>query len=168
MKTKSNLGDTNYNIQADKATRRAITDLSNSKVVTKEYLYGEAAAQQTVGTFIDRGLTFTVEMEFGQAITNFNEAIKLKPDMAAAYALRGHAYFWLKEYDRALADMDKAIMLEPDFVFAYIVRGNWYFTTSNFDRCISDIETALRIDPDIPGSSFYKRVLDFARKQRGY
>ena len=48
------------------------------------------------------------------AIADFEQAIKLDPKFAAAYANRGTAYYDKRDYDRAIADFDQAIQLNPN------------------------------------------------------
>ena len=43
------------------------------------------------------------------AITDFDEAIRLKPDCAEAYYYRGSAKFQLGQYKSAITDFDEAI-----------------------------------------------------------
>ena len=45
------------------------------------------------------------------AVADFEQAIKLDPRFAAAYANRGTAYYDKREYNRAIADFDQAIRL---------------------------------------------------------
>ena len=74
----------------------------------------------------------------GKAIEYLNEAIRLKPDYAAAYSNRGTAYFNLGQYQRAIQDLDTAIRLKPDDADAYENRGIAYIRSGNSrDGCPS-------------------------------
>ena len=42
------------------------------------------------------------------------QGIKLNPDYAGAYFLRGNAYNAKEDYDHAIADYTQAIKLDPD------------------------------------------------------
>ena len=54
-----------------------------------------------------------------EAIECFSRAIKLRPDVAAAYRYRAYAYLELGDRVRALNDLDAAIRLKPDDVQSY-------------------------------------------------
>ena len=54
------------------------------------------------------------ESRLQEALNEYNEAILLDPEFAAAYYHRGQTYFTLGQAQRALSDDDKAISLRPD------------------------------------------------------
>ena len=61
-----------------------------------------------------------------EAITEYDEAIRLDAQYADAYVNRGASYDRLGEYQRAIQDYDKAIQLDPDYVMAYVGRALTY------------------------------------------
>ena len=50
---------------------------------------------------------------FRQAANLFEQAIKLNPEYADAYASLGHAYFDLKQWDKAIPALEQALVLNP-------------------------------------------------------
>ena len=62
------------------------------------------------------------EAVFDKAIDDLNEAVRIKPTDADAYAFRGQRLRAKGEFDKAFADFDKAIRLDPNCVLAYEVR----------------------------------------------
>jgi len=72
--------------------------------------------------------------QYQLAIKDYNEAIRLEPDLAFAYNNRGYTYSALKQYQLAIKDYNEAIRLNPDFVFAYNNRGNAYHASGKIDE----------------------------------
>lgn len=83
-----------------------------------------------------------------KAIEYLNNAIKLKPDYATAYGIRGDAYGDLGQHQRAIEDYNKAIRLEPNDAATYYNRGNAYKNLSQYQRAIEDYNKAIRLKPD--------------------
>lgn len=48
-------------------------------------------------------------------IEYFDKVLKLKPDFAGAWNLRGLEFVILKRYDEAIASFDKALEIRPDY-----------------------------------------------------
>ena len=62
--------------------------------------------------------------DYDRAITDFTEAIRIKPDHVHAWQNRGWAY-WLKgDLDKALADMNQKVKLDPEVTNGYTKRGD--------------------------------------------
>ena len=59
-----------------------------------------------------------------EAIADYDQAIRLKPDYAEAYNNRGNAKRALERHDEAIVDYNEAIRLKPDFAEPYYNRGN--------------------------------------------
>jgi tetratricopeptide (TPR) repeat protein len=61
-----------------------------------------------------RGSVYLNELDYDQALDDFNKAIELQPDLALAYYYRGIAYTLTGDYDKAQADMNQALELDND------------------------------------------------------
>ena len=96
--------------------------------------------------FDNRGLDYAANGDYDRAISDYNEAIRLKPQ-ANFLTNRGDSYYHKGDVDRAIADYDRAIALDPGFILAYNNRGAAYDKKGDLDRAIADYQAALRIDP---------------------
>lgn len=85
---------------------------------------------------------------FDQAITDFDEAIRLNPNDAHTFDHRGIAYYEKGDKDRAFADYDAAIRIDPQYAHAYANRGVAWMRKGNYDRAIADYDEAIRLDPN--------------------
>ena len=150
---------TRLDVKGDEALRRMVTALANQKAVVKTASYGEGAKSapgtavpQTAGVFLDRGITLASQGEFGAAIADFTEAIRLDPNNAAAYFNRALAYAHKGDYDRAIADYSQALAvapLDPDKeVFVYNKRGVAYHRKADYARARTDYTRVLQLDPN--------------------
>src|SRR5215475_3397699 len=99
------------------------------------------------GAHLARGLVYSLFGDQNRAIAAYDEAIRLDPDFAFAYARRGAAYgasFGQPSMDHAIADYDQAIRLAPK-ASLYAARGELHFyrgsiwdVAGDFDRVIGD------------------------------
>jgi len=101
---------------------------------------------------IGRGYTLMVKGLADQAISNFNEAIRLDRENASAYNHRGLAYRKKGENKRAIQDYTAAITLNPVYALAYNNRGYVYESLGQRDKAIADFNRALLLDSSLTGA----------------
>ena len=82
------------------------------------------------------------------AIDAYDEAIRLKPDLAEAYNNRGIAKRSLGRHEEALADYDEAIRLKSDNAEAYYNRGVAKNNLGWHEEALADYDEAVRLKPD--------------------
>jgi tetratricopeptide (TPR) repeat protein len=105
-------------------------------------------AEDGASAAFNRGYVAFDKKEYDKAISDYTEAIRLKPDNAFAYNNRGYAYDAKKDYDKAISDYTEAIRLKPDYAISYNNRGNAYGAKKDYDKAISDYTEAIRLKPD--------------------
>lgn len=66
----------------------------------------------------DKAHELFVKNRYGEAISYYNEAIRLNPNDDMEYNNRGSAYWCLKQYEKALKDFNKALELNPNNTLA--------------------------------------------------
>jgi tetratricopeptide (TPR) repeat protein len=104
-------------------------------------------------------------MKMYETAADYTQALRVDPNLAAAYTNRGNAYSNKGMYDRAIADLNQALMLDPNYTKAYNSRGVAYYNKRMYDRAIADFEAALRINPD---DTTARKNLEVARRARGW
>ena len=100
--------------------------------------------------YYSRGSTHVEQGDYGQAIDDCKEALRLKPKDAVAYKVRGDAYEKQRNYDKAIEDYMKAIELDPKYAAAYNNRGFAYDNRGDkgdYDRAITDYTKAIELNP---------------------
>lgn len=86
--------------------------------------------------------------EIDRAIEAFNEAVRLDPDNAYAYANRGIAYLDEDEPLAAVRDLTRALQLEPAIAASVRVqRGSGYLAQGSYREAVADFSEAIRLNP---------------------
>jgi tetratricopeptide (TPR) repeat protein len=104
--------------------------------------------------FMSRGNAYYLTGQFNRAIKNYDQAIKVYPDLPLAHRNRGLSYAKLGEYNRAIRDLDKAISLAPNDAGAYDNRGYTYTKMGQHTQAIEDYFRAIKLNPDSPNHRF--------------
>ncbi|MBV9643937.1 MAG: tetratricopeptide repeat protein [Verrucomicrobia bacterium] len=97
--------------------------------------------------YMNRGWGFYQKKDYDKAISDYNEAIRLDPNLAWTYDARGSIYEERNEYDKAISDYNNAIRLNPKFSYAYVSRARIFFQKREYEKAISDLNEAIRLDP---------------------
>jgi tetratricopeptide (TPR) repeat protein len=94
-----------------------------------------------------RGNAFLKRQEYGQAIRDYDDSIRLNPSYSKALNDRGVAYTRMQELDRAIGDFDEAIQLSPDYAIAFANRAQTYQRKGEFNLAVRDYAAAVRLQP---------------------
>lgn len=97
--------------------------------------------------FTSRGLAYAGKQEYGRAVADFTEAVKLDPRMAAAFYYRGNAYADKKEYDSAIADYTAVLRIDAKDALAFNNRGTAYANKKQYVSAYKDYARAVELDP---------------------
>lgn len=78
---------------------------------------------------------------------DYDKAIKLNPNNAQAYYMRGYRKYQRGDDEGALADFDKAISLNPNYAMAYYNRGIVKYRLERYSSAIDDWQKAIKLQP---------------------
>jgi tetratricopeptide (TPR) repeat protein len=86
--------------------------------------------------------------EYGDAIADYTQAIRLDPSDPENYSARAVAFDYNGQFDESIADATMAIRLGADYPEVYGNRASAYYSKGEYDRAIADYTQALRLDSD--------------------
>ncbi len=108
----------------------------------------ELAETQRANVYNDRGIAKWRLSRLKEAIDDFNQAITLYPEYAAAYNNRGNVLIELSLLDEAVKDFDQAISLWPSYGAAYNNRANAFQKLGRLDNALRDYTKAIEFMPN--------------------
>jgi serine/threonine protein kinase/Flp pilus assembly protein TadD len=117
----------NQDAQRDRAKAKELSDKGNPTPTASPNITNDARASVA----FDRGNVVVGKGDDQEAIAQFSEAIRLKPDYAFAFNNRGNVYSNLKQYDKAIADYSDYIRLRPNDPDGYNNRAHCYEELGN-------------------------------------
>ena len=101
------------------------------------------------GTYVNRGVLKLRRASFQDATRDFDQAVRLQPEMGEAYVNRGAAAIGQERYAAGLADINRALELgvsEPEK--AYYNRALAHEGLDNAKAAYFDYQKALEIAPE--------------------
>ena len=87
-------------------------DSLNNMILNNEV---NSSTQNEAMRYMSRSLRLYYQGDFQQALTEIDNAIKLQPNIAVAYARKGSIYYKLNQIDRATLNWNIALKLDPEY-----------------------------------------------------
>ncbi|MBW0145956.1 M48 family metalloprotease [Marinobacter arenosus] len=110
----------------------------------------------------EKALKLASEGDMDAALKHINEAIRLAPDEALFYSLRGRIYQHQEKLEQASADFEKAVSLYPEMFVYRLYNGLNALALNNLDKAQ---ENLVRANQVVPTSIAFLRLGDIAAKQ---
>lgn len=105
------------------------------------------------------------EFNFEEAVTYFNNAIRLQPSIQRNYEFLGKIYYHVQQYEKAIDYFTSAIQLNPTSSVNYFYRGCCYYKLGNFNGAYSEITIAIKHSPQV-GFYYYNLALIYIAKNQ--
>ena len=116
-------------------------------------------ADELSAVYQQRGYAAANDQRYGDAITDYNEALKLTPDQAPRiHEQRAAVEMKIQDYDQALSDYSELIKLKPNEIKYVNYRAYIYEIKNDLQNSLADNEKILKADPNNQDAK--------ARKQR--
>ena len=147
---------TREGIEASKANDwdKAIAAFKRATQLEQRYAPNLASALQ------QRATVYVSQKKFPEAIADYSEALKAKPNDPNIFERRAYVETQLKDYDKALHDYNEAIKLSPEDPKYYQVRAFIYQTKGDFKAAMADTDKTLKLDPNNQDAQARKRFLE--------
>jgi tetratricopeptide (TPR) repeat protein len=127
----------------------AVNGISSRNLNASGYMKIETGDFEQKGKeFFEQGISNYEIGDLDRAIADYTQAIRLDPNLAVAYILRGNAYSEKGNIDQDIADCTQAIRIDPNLTVAYYSRGNGYLLKRDYNRAIADYTQAIHLDPN--------------------
>jgi tetratricopeptide (TPR) repeat protein len=123
-------------------------------------------ADELAAVYQQRGYAAATNQQFQDAVNDYGEAIKLKPEDARIYEQRAAVEMKLNDNDKALADYSEAIKLKPNEVRYYAYRSYIYETKGDIKNSMADTEKILKLDPKNQEAISRKKRLETLQSMR--
>ncbi len=95
-----------------------------------------------------------------EAMTNCNEALKIKPDSRLALIARSKVFLKKLDYRNAIDDISRVISLSQNDEEAFFIRGLYYQQFSQHQNAINDFNKVISINPK-NAEGFYNRAKSY-------
>jgi len=133
------------------ANRRLLIELGNPGGEVGEARYQQAIARlkrnRPAYEAYDEAKAAAEKGAWSAALAKVNEAIRIEPDEATFYSLRGEIKAAQKDDKAALRDLDRAVTLNPDYFRPLLVRGLTRRETGDVGGATRDLERSVALLP---------------------
>ncbi|MEH1924806.1 tetratricopeptide repeat protein [Nostoc sp.] len=117
--------------------------------VVKSYLKPEYSGEDLNLVYVKLGDEYFEKGEYTNAITNYNQALKVNHGDMSIYYKRGLAHYQIGDYETAIADYSQAIQMNLHDAKSYNKRGLALYQLGRLEEAINDYTQAIRINPNV-------------------
>jgi len=137
-----------------------VADLQGGKAKLVVPTAGPASDRQRAQQANDRGLQLYREKQYDEAVAQFTEALKLRPDFAQAANNLGFVYYRQQRYAEAARWLENTLKIDPSRAVAYLNLGDAYFNAGDKARAKQAYTTYLALQPQGSGAAQARAQLE--------
>jgi tetratricopeptide (TPR) repeat protein len=130
----------------------AITGKSDRKfeeICTQALSQEMLNSRDRAGTFVNRGVMKLRRANYEAAVIDFNQAVRIKPDMGESYVNRGAAAIGQRHFAEGMDDLNKGLQLGVDEpAKAYYNRALAYEGLDDLKAAYFDYQKAVELSPE--------------------
>ncbi|HDS0923816.1 TPA: polysaccharide deacetylase family protein [Stenotrophomonas maltophilia] len=108
----------------------------------------------------DRGLQLYREKRYDEAVAQFTEALKLRPDFAQAANNLGFVYYRQQRYAEAARWLENTLKIDPSRAVAHLNLGDAYFHAGDKTKAKQAYTTYLALQPQGSGAAQARAQLE--------
>jgi len=134
---------------------KAVDSLKKATAMDRKY------GDELSAVYQRRGYAAANEQRYGDAINDYNEALKLTPqDAPRIHEQRAAVEMKIQDYDKALADYSELIKLKPNEIRYLNYRAYIYELKNDLQNSLAENEKILKLDPNNQDSKARKQRLE--------
>jgi tetratricopeptide (TPR) repeat protein len=127
------------------------------KATAMDHKYGDELS----AVYQQRGYAAANDQRYGDAINDYDEALKLTPQQAPRiHEQRAAVEMKIQDYDKALADYSELIKLKPNEIKYVNYRAYIYELKNDLQNSMADNEQILKLDPNNQDAKARKQRLE--------
>ena len=132
------------------------------KVIGKEPSSPPQGRMMNAAEHMHKGVSFASIGLLNKAFAEYQEAIRLQPDLAEAYFNWGKDLFDNNQIESAIPKLQEAIRLNPNYREAYTYLGVAYYLKGLFESAIDCHQKAIQLNPNSFDNYYYlgRDILD--------
>jgi Tetratricopeptide repeat. len=127
------------------------------KATAMDHKYGDELS----AVYQQRGYAAANDQRYGDAISDYNEALKLTPQQAPRiHEQRAAVEMKIQDYDKALSDYSELIKLKPNEIKYVNYRAYIYELKNDLQNSMAENEQILKLDPNNQDAKARKQRLE--------
>jgi len=108
--------------------------------------------------YLRRGFAYGYLRRYEDAVSDLNEAIKLRPQDAQALHFRATTMALMGKREQAVKELKELIALHPGFADAYVSLANQYHWAEDHQKCLENADKAIKLDPKDPDAYYFRAI----------